>query len=120
MKLESLSWSLYYYETIFRITEKYLPQRLDSAKKIFQTQQNKKSFDFKILGVTHWNDTVENAFEQKGYVIVDFARKDGMKRQGVAIITEKEFSKSMISYEQTSGIVISVNLDTNIEPVTIN
>lgn len=43
-----------------------------------------------------------------------------MKRQGVAIITEKEFSKSMISYEQTSGIVISVNLDTNIEPVTIN
>ena len=43
---------------------------------------NMKSFDIKILGVaqTHWNDTVEDAFEHKGYVIIHSARIDRIKR----------------------------------------
>ena len=44
-----------------------------------------KSFDIKLLGVpeTHWNNSVENAFEQNGYVIIHSARKDEIRRQGV-------------------------------------
>ena len=74
----------------------------------------------KILEVaeTHWNNTVEDSFEQ-GCVIINSARKDGIKRLSVAIIIEKELSKSLTSYEQTLERIISVNLDTNVRPVTI-
>ena len=41
-----------------------------------------KSFDIKVLGIaeTHWNNSVEDAFEQNGYAIIHSARKDEIKR----------------------------------------
>ena len=70
---------------------------------------NMKSSDIKISGVleTQGNNTVEDASKQGGYVIIHSAKKDGIKRQGVAIITEKELSKSMTSYKQTSERITS-------------
>ena len=47
------------------------------------------------------------------------ARKNRIKRQGVVIRTEKELSKSMTVYEQTSRRIICVNHDTNVRPASI-
>ena len=55
--------------------------------------------------------------EQEDYIIIHSARNDGIK--DVAIVIEKELSKSMTSYEQTSERIIRVNLDTNLGPATI-
>ena len=63
-----------------------------------------KSFNIKILGVaeTHWNNSVEDTFQQNGYVIIHSARKDEIRRQSVAIVIEKELLKCMTSYALTS------------------
>ena len=83
--------------------------------------KNMKSFNIKILGVaeTHWNNSVEDTFQQNGYVIIHSARKDEIRRQGVAIVIEKELSKCMTSYALTSERIMSVTLKTNTGSVTI-
>ena len=52
-------------------------------------------------------------------VIIHSARKDEIRRQGVAIVTEKELSKCMTSYALTSERIMSVILKTNTGSVTI-
>ena len=52
-------------------------------------------------------------------VIIHSARKDEIRRQGVAIVTEKELSKCMTSYALTSERIISLTLKTNAGSVTI-
>ena len=79
-----------------------------------------KSFDIKVLGVaeTRWNNSAEDAFEQNGYVIIHSARKDEIRRQGVAIVINKELSKCMTSYTLTSERIMSVTFKTNTGLVT--
>ena len=80
-----------------------------------------KSFNIKILGAaeTHWNNSVEDTFQQNGYVIIHSARKDEIRRQGVAIVIEKELSKCMTSYALTSERIVSVTLKRNTGSVSI-
>ena len=74
-----------------------------------------KSFNIKILGVaeTHWNNSVKDTFQPNGYAIIHSARKDEIRRQGVAIVIEKELSKCMTSYALTLERIMSVTLKTN-------
>ena len=83
--------------------------------------KNMKSLNIKILGVaeTHWNNSVEDTFQQNGYVIIHSSRKDEMTRQGVAIVIEKELSKCMTSYALTLERIMSVSLKTHTGLVTI-
>ena len=83
--------------------------------------KNMKSFDIKVLGVpeTQWNNSVEDAFEQNGYVIIHSARKDEIRRQGVAIVIDKELSKCMTPYTPTSERIVSVTFKTNTGLVAI-
>ena len=80
-----------------------------------------KSLNIKILGVaeTHWNNSVEDTFQQNGYVIIHSSRKDEIRRQGVAIVIEKELSKCMTSYTLISERIMSVSLKTHTGLVTI-
>ena len=80
-----------------------------------------KSFNIKRLGVaeTHWNNSVEDTFQQNGYVIIHSARKDVIRSQGVAIVIEKGLSKCMTSYALTSERIVIVTLKTNTGSVTI-
>ena len=83
--------------------------------------KNMKLFDIKVLGVaeTAWNNSVEDAFKQNGYVIIHPARKDEIRRKGVGIVIDKELSKCMTSYTLTSERIMSVTFKTNTGLVTI-
>ena len=83
--------------------------------------KNMKSLNIKILGVagTHWNNSVEDTFQQNGYVIIHSSRKDEIRRQGVAIVIGKELSKCMTSYALISERIMSVSLKTHTGLVTI-
>ena len=83
--------------------------------------KNMKSLHIKILGVagTHWNNSVEDTFQQNGYVIIHSSRKDEIRRQGVVIVIEKELSKCMTSYALISERIMSVSLKTHTGLVTI-
>ena len=83
--------------------------------------KNMKSLNIKILGVaeTHWNNSVEDTFQQNGYVIIHSSGKDEIRRQGVAIVIEKELSKCMTSYALISERIMSVSLKTHTGLVTI-
>ena len=85
---------------------------LNNEGNLEQLIKTMRSFDIKILGVaeTHWNITTDEAFEQDGYVILHSGRKDEIKRQGVAIIIEKELSKCMTTFSSISERVMSVTL----------
>ena len=73
---------------------------LNNERNLDLLLKNIKSFNIKILGVaeTHWNNSVEDTFQENGYVIIHSPRKDEIRRQGVAIVIEKELSKCMTSY----------------------
>ena len=77
---------------------------LNNGENLDLLQKNMKSFNIKILGVaeTHWNNSVEDTFQRNGYAIIHSAKKDVIRRQGVAIVIEKELSKCMTSYALTS------------------
>ena len=62
---------------------------------------------------------MEDTFQKNGYVIINSPRKDEIRRQGVAIVIEKELSKCMNSYALTSERIMSVTLKTNTGSVTI-
>ena len=62
---------------------------------------------------------MEDTFQKNGYVIINSPRKDEIRRQGVAIVIEKELSKCMNSYALTSERIMSVALKTNTGSVTI-
>ena len=62
---------------------------------------------------------MEDTFQKNGYVIINSPRKDEIRRQGVAIVIEKELSKCMTSYALTSERIMSVTLKTNTGSVTI-
>ena len=80
-----------------------------------------KLFDIKVFGVaeTHWHNSVEDALEQNGYVIIHSARKNEIRTQGVAVVTDKELSKCMTSYTLTSERITSVTFKTSTGLVTI-
>ena len=68
---------------------------LNNERNLDLLLKNMKSFNIKILGVaeTHWNNSVEDTFQQNGYVIIYSAKKDVIRRQGVAIVIEKKTFK---------------------------
>ena len=78
-------------------------------------------FQMKVLGVseTHWNYEIEEAFEEGKYVILQSCRKDGIRRQGVALIIEKEFSENMTTYDLVSERIIMATFDTEDGQLTI-
>ena len=78
-------------------------------------------FKIDLLGVseTHWNNTLTEAFEQDNFTIIHSCRKDGIKRQGVAIIVEKQLSKLMLSYECHNERLLSATFDTAEGPRTL-
>ena len=69
--------------------------------KLDQLLNEMTRFKIDILGAseTHWTTDTQEAFEHQNFVILQAGRNDGLHRQGVALIINKEFSKSMISYQ---------------------
>lgn len=53
--------------------------------------------------------------EMDEYVIFNLARQDGIRRQGVAFVIEKELSNSIIDYNQYSERIISLERNTRNE-----
>jgi len=78
-------------------------------------------FKIDVLGVaeTHWNNEITEAFDEHNFLILHSCRRDGIKRQGVAIIVEKQFAKHLTSYECYSERLISATFATDEGPTTI-
>lgn len=72
-----------------------------------------KRLRIELLGVaeTHWTDEMEGAFEQEGWAIIHSARRDGVRRQGVAIVMAKKWADSLTTYEQISPRMIKATYD---------
>ena len=87
---------------------------LNSDYKLQQLVNEMKKFEIKILGIfeTHWNNKTPEAFEFKNCVVIQSRRKDNIKRQGVAILVEKEFAECISSYECIAERLMSVSFDT--------
>ena len=69
--------------------------------KLDQLLNEMTRFKIDILGAseTHWTTDTQEAFEHQNFAILQAGRNDGLHRQGVALIINKEFSKSMTSYQ---------------------
>ena len=69
--------------------------------KLDQLLNEMTRFKIDILGAseTHWTTDTQEAFEHQNFVILQAGRNDGLHRQGVALIINREFSKSMTSYQ---------------------
>ena len=80
-----------------------------------------KERDIRIAGLaeTHWSSETEELFEHNGYAIFHSGRKDGIKRQGVAIVVESTLANSITSYEMISERLITVKLNLSTESITI-
>ena len=72
--------------------------------KLDQLLNEMTRFKIDILGAseTHWTTDTQEAFEHQIFVILQAGRNYGLHRQGVALIINKEFSKSMTSYQAIS------------------
>ena len=68
---------------------------------------------------THFNQNTPETFEFENFVIIQSSRNDKIRRQGVAIVIEKEWAKCISSYECTSERLMSVTFDTTDGPLTI-
>ena len=78
-------------------------------------------FKIDILGAseTHWTADTQEAFEHQNFVILQAGRNYGLHRQGVALIINKEFSKSMTSYQAISERLICATFNTVEGPTTV-
>ena len=76
--------------------------------KLDQLLNEMTRFKIDILGAseTHWTTDTQEAFEHQNFVILQAGRNDGLHRQGVALIINKEFPKSMTSYQAISERLI--------------
>ena len=94
---------------------------LNGDYQIEQLLTEMRRFEIKILGVskTHFNHDTPETFEFENSVIIQSSRNDKIRRQGVAIVIEKEWAKCISSYECTSERLMSVTLDTTDGPLTI-
>ena len=89
--------------------------------KLDQLLNEMTRFKIDILGAseTHWTTDTQEAFEHQNFVILQAGRNDGLHRQGVALIINKEFSKSMTSYQAISERLICATFNTVEGPTTV-
>ena len=89
--------------------------------KLDQLLNEMTRFKIDILGATetHWTTDTQEAFEHQNFVILQAGRNDGLHRQGVALIINKEFSKSMTSYQTISERLICATFNTVEGPTTV-
>ena len=89
--------------------------------KLDQLLNEMTRFKIDILGAseTHWTTDTQEALEHQNFVILQAGRNDGLHRQGVALIINKEFSKSMTSYQAISERLICATLNTVEGPTTV-
>ena len=77
------------------------------------------SNEYKNVCIVFISNEITEAFEHKNCIVLQSCRKDGIKRQSVAIIVEKQFSKFLISYECYNERLVSATFDTAEGPTTI-
>ena len=89
--------------------------------KLDQLLNEMTRFKIDILGAseTHWTTDTQEAFEHQNFVILQAGRNDGLHQQGVALIINKEFSKSMTSYQAISERLICATFNTVEGPTTV-
>ena len=89
--------------------------------KLDQLLNEMTRFKIDILGAseTHWTTDTQEAFEHQNFVILQAGRNDGLHQQGVALIINKEFSKSVTSYQAISERLICATFNTVEGPTTV-
>ena len=65
-----------------------------------------------IIGITetHWTTDIPTIWEKDEHVIIHSLRQDGIHRQGVALILNKQLIGHMINYEFLSSRLLKVTI----------
>ena len=80
---------------------------------------NRLNIDILGISETHWTDEVEEAFETDGHVIIQSCRRDGIHRQGVALILSKELAHHLVGYTLVNERIMSIQLATRNGPLFV-
>ena len=86
---------------------------MNEEGKLNMLVEEMKRFNIGLLGIseTHWTEEDEDAFTIDDYTVVASSRRDGMRRQGVALMVDKETTKSMTSYQQISERLVGASFE---------
>lgn len=84
---------------------------MNADGKLNMLVEEMKRLHIKILGIseTHWTEENEDAFIIDGYTVIASSRRDGVRRQGVALMIETETTESMTNYLQTSERLVGAS-----------